>query len=95
VNTYTTFGEFRPNETDRVKREFAASFALPPPNYEVTILNSSFPPGVTIVDGHLMAAPDAPYQPIADFQIAFRLDMSAPSQSELTPYFAGPPGQTL
>jgi hypothetical protein len=86
VDTYTTFGQFQPNETERVKREYAASLATPPPNYDVTILNSSFPPGVAIVDGHLIAAPDAPYQPIADFQIAFRLDRTAPSQSELTPY---------
>jgi hypothetical protein len=86
VNTYTTFGQFQPSESDRVMREYAASLAAPAPNYEVTILNSSFPPGVGIVGGHLVATPDAPYQPIADFQIGFRLDNTAPSQSELTPY---------
>jgi hypothetical protein len=86
VNTYTTFGQFQPSESDRVSREYTASLATPAPNYDVTILNSSFPPGVGIVDGHLVATPDAPYQPIADFQIGFRLDGSAPSQSELTPY---------
>jgi hypothetical protein len=86
VNTYTPFGQFQPTESDRVSREYTASLATPAPNYDVTILNSSFPPGVGLVDGHIVTTPDAPYQPIADFQLGFRLDNSAPTQSELTPY---------
>jgi hypothetical protein len=86
VNTYTPFGQFQPTESDRVSREYTASLAAPEPSYDVTILNSSFPPGVALVDGKIVAAADAPYQPIAAFVIAFRLDDSAPNQSELTPY---------
>jgi hypothetical protein len=86
VNTYTPFGQFQPTESDRVSHEYTASLSRPAPDYDVTILNSSFPPGVGLVDGHIVTTPDAPYQPIADFQLGFRLDNSAPTQSELTPY---------
>lgn len=86
VNTYRPYGQFQPDETDRVSREYTASLARPAPNYDVTILNSSFPPGVTLLDGKIVVASDAPYEPIAAFVIAFRLDDSAPTESELTPY---------
>ena len=86
VNTYTPFGQFQPGENDRVSQEYAASLAGPAPNYEVTILNSSFPPGVAIVNDQLVVAADAPYEPIARFQLGFRLDNSAPTQTELPPY---------
>ena len=86
VNTYTPFGQFQPTESDRVSQEYTASLAQAAPNYDVTILNSSFPPGVGLVDGHIVTTADAPYQPIAEFQLGFRLDNSAPTQSELTPY---------
>jgi hypothetical protein len=86
VNTYTPLGQFQPTESDRVSREYTASLARPAPDYDVAILNSSFPPGVGLVDGHIVTTPDALYQPIADFQLGFRLDDSAPTQSELTPY---------
>jgi hypothetical protein len=86
VNTYTPFGQFQPGENDRVSQEYTASLASPAPNYDVTILNSSFPPGVAIVNDQLVVAADAPYEPIARFQLGFRLDNSAPTQSELPPY---------
>jgi hypothetical protein len=86
VNTYTPFGQFQPTESDRVSQEYTASLAQVEPKYDVTILNSSFPPGVGLVDGHIVTTADAPYQPIAEFQLGFRLDNSAPTQSELTPY---------
>ncbi|MEO8874644.1 MAG: hypothetical protein ABI461_03575 [Polyangiaceae bacterium] len=86
VNTYTPFGQFQPGENDRVSQEYTASLASPAPDYEVTILNSSFPPGVTIVNDQLVVAPDAPYEPIARFQLGFRLDNTGPTQTELPPY---------
>ena len=87
MNTYTPFGQFQPTESDRVsKRVHGIARYVRSRDYDVTILNSSFPPGVGLVDGHIVTTADAPYQPIADFQLGFRLDTSAPSQSELTPY---------
>jgi hypothetical protein len=86
VNTYTPFGQFQPGENDRVSREYTASLAAPAPNYDVSILNSSFPPGVAIVNDQLVVAPDAPYEPIARFQLGFRLDNTAPTQTELPPF---------
>jgi len=86
VNTYTPFGQFQPGENDRVSQEYAASLAAPEPTYEVAILNSSFPPGVGIVNDQLVVAPDAPFEPIARFQLGFRLDNTAPTQTQLPPY---------
>ena len=83
VNSYTPYGQFQPGESDRVSREYTASLAGPVPDWNVTILNSSLPPGMAMMNGRLLVAADAPYEVLGQFEIGFRLDASAPTQSEL------------
>lgn len=86
VNSYRTFGQFQPAESERVSKEYNESLRQPTPDWNVTILNSSLPPGMALVNGNLLVSPDAPYEVLGSFELGFRLDRSAPMQSELPAY---------
>ena len=87
VNSYTPYGQFQPGESQRVSAEYARSLAGPvPTDWNVTILNSSLPPGMAMMNGRLLVSEDAPYEVLGQFEIGFRLDESAPTQSELPAY---------
>ncbi|MGH7327000.1 MAG: hypothetical protein ACREJX_01490, partial [Polyangiaceae bacterium] len=54
VNSYTPYGQFQPGESQRVSDEYAKSMAGPVPDWNVTILNSSLPPGMAMMNGRLL-----------------------------------------
>ncbi len=86
VNSYTPYGQFQPGESQRVSDEYAKSMTGPVPDWNVTILNSSLPPGMAMMNGRLLVAADAPYEVLGQFEIGFRLDDSAPTQAQLPAY---------
>lgn len=86
VNSYTPFGQFQPGESERVSHEYTASLLKPAPDWKVTILNASLPPGMAVVNGNVVVSPNAPFELLGRFELGFRLDDSAPTQSQLPDY---------
>lgn len=82
VNQYTSYGAGGLGAQAKIAAAYEDAQHAPAPNIEVEVLNAALPAGVTLEGGTIKIAPDAPFEAIGRFEVAYWLS-SAPQETEV------------
>lgn len=82
VNQYTSYGTGGLGAQAKVAAAYEEAQHAPAPSIDVQVLNAALPAGVTLEGGTIKIAPDAPFEAIGRFEVAYWLS-SAPQETEV------------
>jgi len=82
INQYAGYGKDALGAQAKVAAAYEAAQHAPPPAIDIEVFNAALPPGVTLEDGAVEIAADAPYESVGRFEIGYWLD-SAPQEAEV------------
>jgi len=82
VNQYTSYGTGGLGAQAKVAAAYEEAQHAPAPSIDVQVLNAALPVGVTLEGGTIKIAPDAPFEAIGRFEVAYWLS-SAPQETEV------------
>jgi hypothetical protein len=82
VNQYTAYGQGGLGAQSTIAAAYEQAQHAPAPAIPIEVFNASLPAGVTIDQGAIQIAKDAPYESVGRYEIGYWLD-SAPQESEV------------
>jgi hypothetical protein len=82
INQWASYGTNALGAQTKIAAAYEDAQHAPPPPVPVEVYNASFPPGVTLEDGTVRIAKDAPYEAIGRFEIGY-WTQTAPREHEI------------